>query len=194
MLRRIALMSFAAVTLVACGNNHKTDSTEAPQAEATPETATETTTEAVAEDIPQSVVIRVPVDENDEAIGAPELKSLTGDINLEDDAAVEEAFAAAEAEGVLASSEDELDADSSTQSWYCNRGFRGFLGYRGVYRGGYRHFNRGYFGSGFGLRLGYRGKRISYSYHRGFGVGNGSFRNGIRTRYRYYSYRAGGRW
>lgn len=113
----------------ACGTHTKKN--EQPAAPAPEQTAPapETAEAAAADDadkaaleadyaaIPKAAIVRVALDAEGRPVGEPEMKTTSSLAELDSSDGAAAAFEAGDAPQKLADSEDELDADSSTQSW-----------------------------------------------------------------------------
>ena len=155
--------------LSACGDNSSKEKapeqvTEQPEAKeaVTPEQAAELDERFT--DVPQMAIVRVALDANGNPDPSIEPELRTADTSVSNDGMAAEAFQNGSAPDVMISSEAELDADSSTQSWF--RWGRGcFTSYRaGCYTNYYRPrvYHRGY-----SFRYNYRGfyRRGGFGYY-----------------------------
>lgn len=118
-MRIINAVALCGLTLgfVACGakEDKKNENNQSPTGTQTSEEE-KAQLEAEFSQIPAAAIVRVPVDANGETIGDPEMKT-TGDANSLDSAdGLAAAFESGAAPQMVAGKE-ELDGDSSTQSW-----------------------------------------------------------------------------
>ena len=154
-----------ALVLTGCGIN-KEEQIAAPQA---PETSNQAESvealeaaQANFDQIPANALVRVPVDAQGNATGAPEFRTNDSTSQLDSTEAMAAAFAAGNAPEAVVDASGELDADSSVQSWQ---------GLGGGFGGG---FNNGVgIGGGFNNGVG-----IGGGFNNGVGIGGG-FNNGV---------------
>lgn len=161
----ICLTGFLSVA--GCGRDNKEvlDNKQQPQASAKQE-------EAATPKLPVGAIVRVPVDANGvEDSSKVELRLDAGAEAASDEASTIAAWESA-TPVTAASSQDELDQNGSTQSWFYWGGYRPWGGYGYGYGGGYWP-GYSYYGN-------------SYYYGNPYGYFNGG--------YNYYYYRPWGRW
>src|SRR4051812_1107477 len=111
---QVVSVSVALALTSACGAAKKDD-----KANKTPELTAEQEQkrdEHVSE-VPSAVIVRVPVDASGEPTGAPEMRVVKAASALETKEDASEAFGAGEAPAAFHSATDELDTESSAQSW-----------------------------------------------------------------------------
>ena len=155
-----------ALVLTGCGIN-KEEQAAAPQA---PETSNQAESvealeaaQANFDQIPANALVRVPVDQQGNATGAPEFRTNNSATQLDSTEAMAAAFAAGNAPEAVVDGSGELDSDSSVQSWH---GLGGGFGHPGGVGGG--------FGNGVGIGGGYgNGVGIGGGFDNGVGIGGG---------------------
>jgi hypothetical protein len=176
----IAVMLFAS-----CGNGSKKEEAQIqPQQPETQSQSENANTENLDSMIPNAAVVRVPVNEEGEAIGEPEMHIYHGDIDIGTDDGVEQAFkSGTEPVAFVDSATDELDLDSSTQSWTNYRYGAGnsCARARGNYSYGASCYNNNYFHSVYRPRMFWRGNFWNYGHYRPYTL--------RRAGYRYHCYR-----
>jgi hypothetical protein len=155
--------------LTACGTHKKSDdAADQPAPNAQPTAADDPA-------LPEAAIVRVPVDAKGEPTGEPEMRIYSGDAIGDD--GVQAAWDASTAPAKVVNSAEELDADTSTQSWtsysYISAG-----GWGGSYGNGYGNgygYNNGYgYGAGYG---GYYPGGYPGGYQPGYGCGSYSCYN-----------------
>ncbi len=126
--------------------------------------------------IPAGTIVRVPVDASGNPIGEPTMRTIAADKSIVSDAAaLQAAFDKGQEPEKIVKSKDELNGDSSTQSW-CGWGLGGLgYGYGYGYYGGY---GLGYWSGAYSPILWWGGASYGYGYG-GFGGLGG---------YNYYGY------
>lgn len=135
------------------------------------------------EAVPNAVIVRVPVDNNGQANGEPEMRIYEGEGELADEEGVSQAFAVGGAPEQVSENSDELDSDSSTQSWFGYRGCGNGCNYGNQY-------GHNYWYNQFRPRLQWRGVQWQYGYHnQGFNPYHCR-----RGNYRYYTYHSYRHW
>jgi len=162
-------MAGLAVIATGCGTH---ESPKEKVAQSSLETAeTPVSTESVASSLPESVIIRMPLDAQGNPTGVPEMRLVQSSESLTSPEAVAAAFASGSTPAKLVSSLDELDQDSSTQAWYWHRTGWGHWG------GGWGGWNR--FNPGFG----WHGQHWNFGFANNWnwnGYGYGCFNRGWR--------------
>ena len=167
------LSSLVCVTLMiaSCGqkDQNTTDKTETAPIQTQPEAVSQQSEaeEAAAQlTVPASVIVRIPVDQDGNITGEPEMRSVNESLDVDNSQLIAETFDAATAAASV-STEGELDADSSTQSWFLRRARWGYGRWGGW--------------GGWGARLGWRGGYYGYGFSRGYYWGG--YRYGCFNRY-----------
>ena len=123
----------AALVLTACGS--ATDSAPVESVSADQKTVV---AESTVNAVPERVIIRIPLDAAGNPAGEPEFRVLQQASEISSAQAASTAFASGTAPSRLVTTVDELDQDTSTQSWYWNN-----WGWRHNWGGGWgwNHFN-----------------------------------------------------
>lgn len=108
-----------ALGLTACGSNNKKDGGDENSAQPAPSTDEEKKAQLDQDysEIPNAAIVRVPVDQDGNATGEPQMMTYKGSEDLASAESAEKAFTAGAAPEKMVASQDELDGDSSTQSW-----------------------------------------------------------------------------
>jgi hypothetical protein len=165
---KLVAASLLAGLIVACGSGKKNDDA-AQNSPTTPAVSPEekAARDAVYSEVPGHAIVRVPVNEKGETIGAPEMRVVSSKDAIGDATQAVAAFDSGSAPQKMVAKADELDGDSSTQSWSSwdyydtyNSGGNGHTG-GGSYNGG----------SGYGSSGGY-GHTGGGSYNGGSGYGD----------------------
>jgi hypothetical protein len=153
-----------ALGLAACGAPDKqSKNDDGAQAAPTTDEEKKAQLEQDFAEIPNAAIVRVPVDADGNVTGEPEMMTYKGSEDLETVESAEKAFAAGAAPQKLIASQDELDGDSSTQSWTA------WTNYSSSYGNGYGNSYGNSYGNGYGSSYGNRygnsyGSSWNYNY------------------------------
>jgi len=178
-MRFVTPMIIAGFLATACSTQPK-DSGNA----AAPVVTTTTEQSVAADQMPAAAIVRVELDASGNPVGAPDMRTTSVSKEQLTGTAVAAAFESGAAPQKVRGSADELDSDTSVQSWgwgrsYNNYGYNSYNNYGGYnnYSYGYNNYNSNY-GYGNGYNTYYGGNSYGYGYNSYYSSGN----------YGYYSY------
>lgn len=174
------------LALGACGTKKAAQNSDAP---APAPTASNDKTAAAAA-LPQATIVRVAVDDKGNVIGAPEMRTTNDTAALSSGQGLSQAFTAGQEPKIVAST-DELDKNSSTQSWggwnYYSPSYYGHNNYYNTY--GYGYYGCGSYCGSYGSTYWYSYRPVVYSCGSQYGYGYNSYYN--YGGYNYYGYSRG---
>jgi hypothetical protein len=179
-----SLLSVCVVALAACGEAQDqkkvVPKSHSPAQMTTGQQSTEI--DARQAKLPLAGIIRVPIDQNgNERHDQADFRTVTGSKHFSEAQSVSEAFAGGTTPTHVV---DELDSDSSTESWYGWGGSCGYGGYGGYGYGGYGSYGYGYGGYNSYYYSAWRPSCNYYGYN--YTYGNPSYYSYGDANYYYY--------